>query len=340
MERLTIGVVGATGAVGTQMLKVLETSNLSIEKVIPYGTSRLPGRTVPFRGESLEVKTAEKGAFRGVDIALFSAGADASKELAPVAVAEGALVIDNSSAYRMDDEVPLIIPEVNPDAAKGHRGIIANPNCSTAQMLVALKPLHDAFTITRVVVSTYQAVSGTGLPAVDELKNQVAQFVTGEAMTNDVYPHQIAFNCLPHIDDFLDSGFTKEEMKMANETHKMLDPAIAVVATAVRVPVFRGHSEAIFIETARELPPVPEILELLRRAPGLVVRDDPKNGVYPMPIDCEATGDTFVGRFRKDPTVKNGLCFWCVSDNLYKGAAYNAVQIAELVAEKDWIQHA
>ena len=313
MNQYRIGVVGAMGAVGTEMLAVLEKSKLPVAEVIPLDVKENEGKTVIFRGRHLRVKTAAKGAFRGIDIALFSAGEAASLQLSPLAVEEGAVVIDNSNAFRMEPRVPLVVPEVNPEAAKSHQGLIANPNCSTIQMLVALKPLHDRYKIKRIVVSTYQAVSGTGLPAIEELNKQVEAYVLGKEMHYSVYPYQIAFNALPHIDSFLDNGYTKEEMKMFNETRKILnDPEILVSPTAVRIPVFRCHSEAINIET--------------------------ENKQYPLPAYLKGTDKVYVGRIRKDFTVPNGLNLWVVADNLRKGAALNAVQIAELLVERNWLK--
>lgn len=341
MSKLNVAVVGAMGAVGTQMLSTLEKSSLPITRVVPLDISENQGKTVLFKGEPLTVQTAQKGAFEGIDIALFSAGETASQVLSPVAIEEGAVVIDNSNAFRMESWVPLVVPEVNPGAARFHQGLIANPNCSTIQMVVALKPLHDKFKIKRIVVSTYQAVSGTGLPAIEELRSQSSSVIAGEEIYPSVYPHQIAFNVLPHIDSFLDNGYTKEEMKMVNETKKILeDPDILVCPTAVRVPVFRCHSESINIETEKPLPGIAEIRAILEWSPGIKVVDDPDKKVYPMPVTCQGTGTTYVGRIRKDFTVPNGLNFWVVADNLLKGAAYNAVQIAELLVEKDWLKKA
>ncbi len=339
MEKLSVAVVGAMGAVGTQMLATLEKSTLPYTEVIPLDASKNKGKTVLFKGEPLVVKTAEKRAFRGIDIALFSAGEGASLALAPIAVEEGTVVIDNSNAFRMEPWVPLVVPEVNPEAAQQHKGLIANPNCSTIQMLVALKPLHDRFKIKRIVVSTYQAVSGSGLPAIEELNNQITAYTGGQKIPVNIYPHQIALNVLPHIDSFLDNGYTKEEMKMLNETRKILgDPDIMVAPTAARVPVLRCHSEAINIETEKPLPDISTIRAILDQAPGVKVMDNPANNVYPMPIYCQDTGKTFVGRIRKDFTVGNGLNMWVVADNLLKGAALNAVQIAELLVEKNWLK--
>ena len=333
MERYNVAVVGALGAVGTEMIKTLEGRNFPVAKFIPMDIESLAGKTVQYRGAEMAVRAAKPGAFGDVDIALFSAGAEASEILAPAAAAEGAVVIDNSSQWRMDPKVPLVVPEVNPGDLDWHKGIIANPNCSTIQMLVAAKPIHDAFRIKRIVVATYQAVSGTGAAAIAELRNQAVQFARGEPLDVSVYPRQILFNALPHIDVFLDNGYTKEEMKMVHETHKILDPAIAVSPTAVRIGVVRGHSEAVNIETEKPFT-LEAVRELLRAAPGIKLMDDPANLVYPTALDCDGRDEVFVGRLRMDPTVPYGLSMWVVSDNLRKGAALNAVQIAETLIAK------
>ena len=333
MEGYRVAVVGALGAVGTEMIKTLEQRDFPVSALIPMDVESLAGKKVIFKGSEAAVRAAKPGAFGDVDIALFSAGAEASLVLAPAAASEGAIVIDNSSQWRMDPGVPLVVPEVNPEALGGHKGIIANPNCSTIQMLVAAKPIHDAFTIKRIVVATYQAVSGTGAQAIAELASQAGQFVRGESIKVSVYPRQILFNALPHIDVFLDNGYTKEEMKMVNETHKILDPGIEVSPTAVRIGVFRGHSESINIETEKPFT-LKEVLALLEKAPGIKVMDDPANLVYPTALDCDGRDEVFVGRIRLDPTVPNGLNMWVVSDNLRKGAALNAVQIAETLVSR------
>jgi aspartate-semialdehyde dehydrogenase len=333
MERYNVAVVGALGAVGTEMIKTLEGRDFPVAKLIPMDVESLAGKMVQYRGAEFPVRAAQPGAFGDVDIALFSAGAEASAILAPAAAAEGAVVIDNSSQWRMDPEVPLVVPEVNPGDLDWHKGIIANPNCSTIQMLVAAKPIHDAFRIKRIVVATYQAVSGTGAAAIAELRNQAVAFARGEPLPVSVYPRQILFNALPHIDVFLDNGYTKEEMKMVHETHKILDPAIAVSPTAVRIGVVRGHSEAVNIETEKPFT-LEAVRKLLREAPGIKLMDDPENLVYPTALDCDGRDEVFVGRLRMDPTVPHGLSMWVVSDNLRKGAALNAVQIAEVLAAK------
>lgn len=335
MEGYNVAVVGASGAVGREMLKTLEARNFPVKSIRLFAKTTV-GSEIPFRGKSIVIEAPVEGAFRDVDIALFSAGGEASRVLAPMVASEGCVVVDNSSCWRMDDNVPLVIPEVNPDDLAWHKGIIANPNCSTIQMLVALKPLHTAYGIKRVVVSTYQAVSGTGHKAVVELREQARAISEGKAAEISVYPRQIAFNVLPHIDSFLDNGYTKEEMKMVNETHKMLDPAIRVTATTVRVPVYRGHSESVNIETERPCDPE-EAKRFLAAAPGILLMDDPKNGVYPTALDSDGRDEVFVGRVRKDFSVDNGLNFWCVSDNLLKGAALNAVQIAEELVSRSLI---
>ena len=333
MDKFRVAVVGALGAVGTEMTKTLEKRKFPVSEFIPMDIESMAGKKVTFRGKEATVRAAKAGAFKDVDIALFSAGTEASLALAPVAVKEGAIVIDNSAAWRMDPGIPLVIPEVNPQALDGHKGIIANPNCSTIQMLVAAKPIHDVYKIKRIVVSTYQAVSGTGAPAIAELKSQAKQYSEGKPIEVKVYPRQIFFNLIPHIDDFLDNDYTKEEMKMVHETHKILDPAISVSPTAVRVGVIRGHSESVNIETEKPFK-VEEVVELLRKAPGILVMDDPAKLVYPTPLDCDGRYETFVGRIRRDTTVPNGLNIWVVSDNLLKGAALNAVQIAETLVAK------
>ena len=333
MKPLNVAVVGALGAVGAEMIRTLEQRNFNVARLVPLDTSSKSGSRILYKGTEIVVGAAEPGAFRDVDIALFSAGADASLELAPIAVSEGAVVIDNSSAWRMDPEIPLVVPEVNPQALDQHKGIIANPNCSTIQMLVALKPIDDAFQIQRIVVSTYQAVSGTGAPAMEELAAQAKAFANGQPIHASVYPRQILFNAIPHIDTFLANGYTKEEMKMVNETQKILDPAIQVCPTAVRIPVFRGHSEAVNVQTVKPFD-LATVRSLLEKAPGLELLDDPVDCVYPTPLAADGMDAVYVGRLRLDPTVANGLNLWVVSDNLRKGAALNAVQIAETLVAR------
>lgn len=324
-----VAVVGATGLVGREMVSILESRNFPVKSLRLLATSRSQGTIVKFKGQDIVVEEATPNSFEGIQIALFSAGEKGSKELAPYAVKSGAVVIDNSNAFRMEPEVPLVVPEVNEEKIREHKGIIANPNCSTIQMVVALAPLHRRFKIKRIVVSTYQSVSGTGREAVEELWEETKDIIEGKQVTPKVYPHQIAFNLLPHIDTFYPNGFSKEEMKMLNETRKILDdPSIKVCATTVRVPVFRAHSESVNIET--ELPITPEeVREILSNSPGVVVVDKPEESLYPMPIMAEGRDEVFVGRIRRDESVENGIAMWIVSDNIRKGAALNAVQIAE-----------
>ncbi len=326
-----VAVVGATGAVGTEMVEVLEERKFPVEQLVPLASSRSAGGSVMFHGRDIPVQVLQKDSFEGVDLALFSAGTDVSREYAPIAVKAGTVVIDNSAVWRMDKEVPLVVPEVNPHDAATHKGIIANPNCSTIQMVVALKPLHDAARIRRVVVTTFQSVSGTGREAMDELMDESKDMLSFKEPTPKVYPYQIAFNCLPHIDDFLPNGYTKEEMKMLNETRKIMgDPTIQVTATTVRVPVYVGHSEAVNIETEKKLS-ANEARAILSTAPGVLVYDDPAHQIYPMPLDAAGKDEVYVGRIREDESIPNGLNLWVVADNLRKGAALNAVQIAELL---------
>lgn len=336
MKKYNVAVVGAMGAVGQEMLKTLERRSFPIKELIPLDISSNASKEILFNGKTFRVKEAKAGAFKDVDIALFSAGEEASRELAPIAVSEGCKVIDNSSAWRMDDNVPLVVPEVNPEAILKNKGIIANPNCTTIQMLVAVKPIHELYTIKRIVISTYQAVSGSGQKAIEELENQASQHVKGEEITHKVYPHQILFNAIPHIDIFFENGYSKEEMKMINETHKILDPSIKVSPTAVRIAVFRGHSESINIETEKPVN-ISEVKEVLSKSKGIVLVDNPEQKIYPMAINCKDKDDVFVGRIRKDESVENGLNMWVVADNLLKGAALNAVQIAEKMVEMDLI---
>ncbi|GAB7079148.1 aspartate-semialdehyde dehydrogenase [Megalodesulfovibrio paquesii] len=336
-QQFVVAVAGATGAVGREMLKILEERNFPASKVIALASSRSAGTTVPFKDTELVVEELTETSFEGVDIALFSAGGSTSEKFAPYAAASGCVVIDNSSAWRMDDRCPLVVPEVNPDDLDWHHGIIANPNCSTIQMVVALKPLHDAATITRVVVSTYQAVSGTGQKAIEELERQVRGLMNGQDVENKVYPHRIAFNVLPQIDVFLENEYTKEEMKMVHETKKIMgDDSIRVTATAVRVPVFFGHSESVNIETEKKLT-AKEARAILAQAPGVRVLDNPSEKIYPMPVNAGGMDETFVGRIREDDTIDNGLNLWVVADNLRKGAALNAVQIAETMAARGMV---
>ena len=330
-----VAVVGATGAVGTQMIECLEERNFPVGKIKFLASGRSAGQALEFNGKPVLVEELTHDSFEGVDIALFSAGGARSEEFCPAAAKAGAVCIDNSSAWRMDREVPLVVPEVNPQAIAGYakKGIIANPNCSTIQMVVALKPLHDFADIKRIVVSTYQAVSGTGTKAIEELRVQTGELLNGRPIKTEVYPHRIAFNCLPQIDSFCDNGYTKEEMKMVNETAKIMGADIKTTATCVRVPVFYGHSESINIETVKKIT-VAQARELLADAPGVELADNPANGEYPMAINAAGEDLVMVGRIREDETVKNGLNLWVVADNIRKGAATNAVQIAEILIEK------
>jgi len=330
-EKYNVAVAGATGAVGRKMLEILQERNFPVDRLKLLASARSAGTSLEFKGEQVTVEELRHYSFEGVDIALFSAGASVSREFAPSAVKSNCVVIDNSSAYRMKADIPLVVPEVNPDAIGEDPGIIANPNCSTIQMVVALKPIHDKFKIKRVVVSTYQSVSGSGQKAIDELKNQTKEWLQGNELKPNVYPHQIAFNCLPHIDIFLDNGYTKEEMKMVNETRKIFsDDSIQVCPTTVRVPVFYSHSEALNVETEGPVTAL-AVRELLSAQAGVCVVDDPENNLYPLAIDGENKDEIFVGRIRDDISRERAVNFWVVSDNLRKGAALNAVQIAELL---------
>lgn len=326
----TVAVVGATGAVGQKMIETLEKRNFPVGVFKPLASSRSAGKKVVFKGQEYIVEEATPESFEGVNIALFSAGGSVSAKLAPEAAKRGTIVIDNTSHFRMDPNVPLVVPEVNPEDIFKHQGIIANPNCSTIQMVVALKKIKDELGIKRIVVSTYQAVSGTGLEAIRELRTQLADSVVGNPLDEPkVYPHQISFNVIPQIDVFDENGFTKEEMKMINETKKIYhDDSIEVNATCVRVPVEYGHSESVYIETEKDFE-MKDIYRLLEESEGVTILDDPTNSVYPMPIHATGFGETFVGRIRRDLYQKKGLSMFVVSDNLLKGAAYNAVQIAE-----------
>ncbi|MDQ7031179.1 MAG: aspartate-semialdehyde dehydrogenase [Desulfonauticus sp.] len=333
-----VGVVGATGAVGREMLKILEQRDFPAKEVRAFASAKSKGTKIPFMDTEIVVEELTENSFQGLDLALFSAGGSISKKFAPLAVQSGCIVVDNSSAWRMDEDVPLVVPEVNPEDLEWHRGIIANPNCSTIQMVVVLKPLHDVAKIKRVVVSTYQAVSGTGQKAIKELEDQVRQIFNMKDVECKVYPHQIAFNCLPHIDVFLDNDYTKEELKMVNETKKIMHaPEIKVTATAVRVPVFYGHSESVNIEFYNKIT-AKEARAILTQAPGVQVLDNPKENIYPLAIYAAGEDDTFVGRIREDDTVEYGLNLWIVADNLRKGAALNAVQIAEHLLIKDLLK--
>lgn len=332
-EEYTVAIVGATGAVGEQMREVLEERQFPVGELILLASERSAGQFLEFQGRQRRVEILHDDCFTNVDIALFSAGGSVSAKFAPAAVSAGAVVIDNTAHFRMAPDIPLVVPEVNANAIAGYktRGIIANPNCSTIQMVVALKPIHDAAGIKRVVVSTYQSVSGAGRQAMEELSQQVAALFSGRDIEKNKFPHQIAFNCIPHIDVFMDDGYTKEEWKMIHETRKILgEPALAVTATTVRVPVFCGHSESVNVETEKKLTAA-EVKALLRDAPGVIVSDEPENNIYPLALDATGKDAIYVGRIREDYSVPAGIQLWVVSDNLRKGAALNAVQIAEIL---------
>jgi len=335
-EKYNVAVAGATGAVGTEMVSILEERNFPVANLKLLASTRSAGTKMEFKGKEYAVEVLNDNSFSGVDIGLFSPGGSVSEKFAPVAGKAGCVVIDNTSAFRMDPQVPLVVPEVNAHAIAQYskKNIISNPNCSTIQMVVALKPIHDAVRIKRVVVSTYQAVSGTGRRAIKELESQVRAIYNNKEVEKSVYPHQIAFNCLPHIDVFFDNGYTKEEIKMVNETKKIMeDNSIQVTATTVRVPVFYGHSESVNIETEKKITP-DEVRKILSKAPGVVVVDNPKKFEYPLAIDAAGKDETFVGRIREDESIPNGINMWIVSDNIRKGAALNAVQIAEILIQK------
>ena len=331
-----IAVVGATGAVGREMIKILEDRNFPVGELRLLASERSQGMEIGFKGLKVNVQKLHSDSFKGVDIALFSAGAGRSRDYAPIAVEAGAIVIDNSSAFRMEPDIPLVIPEINALRVADYkkRGIIANPNCTTTVAVLALKPLHDIARIKRVVAATYQAVSGAGAQAIEELRNQSAAWVEGQTLESQIFPHQIAFNLLPHIDTFLENGYTKEEMKFHNEARKILeDDSIKLTATTVRVPVFRAHSVAINIEVEKKIS-VGEARNALKNFPGIKVVDEPHKSKYPMPVDAAGKDECLVGRIREDYTVPAGLTFWVVGDQLRKGAALNAVQIAEVLARK------
>jgi aspartate-semialdehyde dehydrogenase len=324
-----VAVVGATGAVGLEMIKTLERRRFPLRELTLLASARSAGKKLSFRGGDVPVKELTRDAFRGTDLALFSAGGSISKEFAPLAAQTGCVVVDNSSAFRMDDAVPLVVPEINAADVRQHRGIISNPNCTTAVTLMALYPLHRAFHVKRIFASSYQAVSGTGAKAIEELDRQVRQVVYGKPVTKEVYPHQIAFNVLPQVDVFLPNGYTKEEMKMENEGRKIMHhPTFRASVTCVRVPVYRAHSVAVSAEFEKPVS-VEAAREVLAQAPGLDVVDDPENKEYPLPLHVAEKDNCQVGRLRKDCALDNGLCFWVVGDQLLKGAALNAVQIAE-----------
>ncbi len=332
-DSYNIAIVGATGAVGQEMMEILEQRNFPVGELRLLASQRSAGKELEFKGSKIKIEKLDENSFKDIDIALFSAGSSRSKEFAPIAARAGAVVVDNSSAFRMEKGVPLVVPEINPEAVAGYKnkGIIANPNCTTAVTVMALKPLHDLGNIKRVIASSYQAVSGAGAQAIEELKNQTLAWANSEEIKPETFPYQIAFNLLPQIDSFLDNGYTKEEMKLHNETRKILgDSEIALTATTVRVPVFRAHSVSVNIETEKKIT-VEEAREALNKFPGVRVFDEPGELKYPMPIDVAGTDDCIVGRIREDYTIPNGLNFWVVGDQLRKGAALNAVQIAELL---------
>ena len=333
-----VAIVGATGLVGQEFIKVLEQRKFPMNSVHLFASDRSAGRKLSVANKKIEVKETAADSFKGIDIALFSAGADISRHFSPIAAQSGAVVIDNSAAFRMDPEIPLVVPEINPEDIQWHKGIIANPNCSTIQMVVALYPLHKVNPIKRIIAATYQSVSGTGSAAIEELTIQAKQVLDGQATVPHVYPHQIAFNLLPEIDVFLDNDYTKEEWKMVQETRKIMHaPEIAISATCVRVPVFVGHSEAIYVEFSEPMSP-DEARDILAQAPGVKVLDDPTVSLYPQPVSAAGTDEVYVGRIRRDSSHPNGLVMWVVADNIRKGAALNAVQIAEEMIKREWLQ--
>ena len=335
MKKYRVAIVGATGLVGQEFIRVLEQRYFPMSSICLYASDRSVGKRLKVNNQEIEVKKTAPDSFEGIDIALFSAGADISRQFSPLAARAGATVVDNSAAFRMEPDVPLVVPEVNPEDVKDHRGIIANPNCSTIQMVVALYPLHKVNPIKRITVATYQSVSGTGSAAIEELRVQSRVILDGGKATPEVYPYQIAFNLLPEIDVFLDNGYTKEEWKMVEETRKIMHaPDIAISATCVRVPVYVGHSEVVQAEFTRPMS-VEEARHLLAQAPGVEVMDDPRTRLYPYPALAAGRDEVFVGRIRRDASHPNGLVLWIVSDNIRKGAALNAVQIAEELVRRD-----
>jgi len=334
-EGVKLAIVGATGAVGQEMLKVLEERNFKVKEILCLADPREEGTKIKFRGETITVRRADPEAFKQSDIALFAVGNDISKQLAPVAVENNCVVIDNSYAFRLDENVPLVVPEVNPMDIAAHKGIIANPNCSTIIMVVAINPIHQAAGLKRVIVSTYQAVSGAGKAGIDELERHAKDYLEQREVIPEVFQHQIAFNLIPHIDVFVDDDYTREEMKMVWETRKIMHaPDLKIAPTAVRVPVFRSHSESINMETEKNLS-IEEVRKILANAPGVVVHDDPAANLYPMPLYSSNTDEVYVGRIRRDISVDNGLAFWVCADQIRKGAATNAIQIAEIVVDKN-----
>ncbi|MGL5756478.1 MAG: aspartate-semialdehyde dehydrogenase [Paraclostridium sp.] len=332
MKKVNVAIVGATGMVGRTFLKVLEERNFPIDNLYLFSSARSAGSKVNFNGKEYTVEELDENSFdRDIQIALFSAGGSISEKYAPIAASKGVIVVDNSSAWRMDKNVPLVVPEVNPEAVKEHKGIIANPNCSTIQAMVPLKPLHDKYKIKRIVYSTYQAVSGSGVKGTKDLEDGI------KGLENSFYPHPIAYNCLPHIDVFMENGYTKEEMKMIDETMKILnDYNLKITATTVRVPVVNGHSESINLEFEKDFD-IDELKELLKSSQGLVLVDDPSNNVYPTAFEFSGKDEVFVGRIRRDFSLDNGINMWVVADNIRKGAATNTVQIAELLLKYDLV---
>ncbi len=334
-EGVKLAIVGATGAVGQEMLKVLEERRLKIKELLCLADPREAGTIVKFAGEELTVRAADDKAFKWADVALFAVGTDVSRQLIPQAVASDCVAIDNSYAFRLEKDVPLVVPEVNPEDVKWHKGIIANPNCSTIIMVVAINPIHQAAGLKRVIVSTYQAVSGAGKAGLEELDQHINAHINGLEPKMEVFQHPIAFNLIPHIDVFVDENYTREEMKMVWETQKIMHaPQLRIAATAVRVPVYRSHSEAINLETEKPLS-VAEAREILSRAPGVVIQDDPQNNSYPMPLYSSNRDEVFVGRIRRDISTDNGLVIWVAADQIRKGAATNAIQIAQLIIDQN-----
>ncbi|MBI4303442.1 MAG: aspartate-semialdehyde dehydrogenase [Chloroflexi bacterium] len=337
MKEYRVAIVGATGLVGQEFIKVLEQHSFPMKSISLFASDRSIGKKMYVNHQEMEVKETTAESFKGIDIALFSAGADVSRHFSPIAAQAGAVVVDNSAAFRMESTVPLVVPEINPEDIQWHKGIIANPNCSTIQMVVALYPLHKVNPIKRIVVSTYQSVSGTGSAAIEELTVQAKQILDGQNAVPHVYPHQIAFNLLPEIDVFLDNGYTKEEWKMVEETRKIMHAQdILVSATCVRVPVFISHSEAIHMEFTNPMS-IEDAKSILSQAPGVKVLDDPVISLYPQPWAAAGTDEVFVGRIRRDASHTRGLVMWVVADNIRKGAALNAVQIAEEMIKRDWV---
>jgi aspartate-semialdehyde dehydrogenase len=338
MKSYHVAIVGATGMVGQEFIKVLQQRNFPVASVNLYASDRSAGKKLYVGHQEIEVRETSPESFQNIDIALFSAGSEISRYFSPIAAKSGTLVVDNSSAFRMEPKVPLVVPEINPEDIKLHEGIIANPNCSTIQLVVAVHPLHKVNPVKRIVVSTYQSVSGTGAAAMEELTTQAKLVLEGQNVVPHVYPHQIGFNLLPEIDVFMDTGYTKEELKIVEETRKIMHAAdMAISATCVRVPVFIGHSEAVNIEFTDPMSPE-EARQILAKAPGVKVLDDPSVSLYPMPWLAAGSDDVYVGRIRSDSSHIRGLVMWVVSDNLRKGAALNAVQIAEEAARRDWVK--